>query len=125
MNKLIRGIRGAITINENKSDEIINATKKLLIQMTEKNNVTATNISHIIISVTDDINADFPAKALRQFDDWMYVPVMCTTEISVPHSLRMCIRILMTVNTDTPQEKISHIYLEGATKLRPDLINEQ
>jgi chorismate mutase len=34
----------------------------------------------------------------------------------------MCIRVLMHVNTEKSQRDIHHVYLNEATKLRPDLI---
>lgn len=50
---------------------------------------------------------------------------MCTNEMEVPGSLRMCIRVLMHVNTDIPNDKIKHVYLKGAKVLRPDLQNNR
>jgi chorismate mutase len=46
---------------------------------------------------------------------------MCGHEMDVPGSLRMCLRILLHVNTDVPQDKVCHVYLRGAAVLRPDL----
>jgi len=43
------------------------------------------------------------------------------TEIGVPGGLERCIRVLVHVNTSVPQNAIQHVYLEGATVLRPDL----
>lgn len=121
---MIRGVRGAITINENKSDEITSATERLLREMIIANNIQAANVSSVLISVTEDLTATFPAKALRNLDGWTYVPVMCMKEISVPNALEKCIRIMMMVDTDIPQDKIKHIYLEKAVSLRPDLVNQ-
>ncbi|MBP7603818.1 MAG: chorismate mutase, partial [Spirochaetes bacterium] len=51
----------------------------------------------------------------------MYTPLMCTREIPVPGSLPLCVRVLLHVNSDRPQEDIIHLYLREARKLRPDL----
>lgn len=119
---MIRGIRGAITVNENNDTEIINATEQLLRKMIEDNNTIDPNsVASVFISVTGDLSAAFPAKAMRLIDGWTYVPVMCMTEIPVPSSLEKCIRVMMHVNTNVPQEEINHIYLGGAISLRPDL----
>ena len=121
---MIRGIRGATTVSENDEEQIITATKTLIEEMVNKNNVHAQDISHVLISVTDDINAGFPARSLRQFDGWTYVPVMCMKEIDVPGSLSLCIRVMMVAQTDREQQDINHIYHNEAIKLRPDLIKK-
>lgn len=118
---MMRGIRGATTVKENNEEQIITNTKFLAEDMAKKNGIVAESISHVLISVTQDLNAGFPAKALRQITGWKYVPVMCMTEIDVPNSLKHCIRIMMAVNTDVDQKKIMHIYHHDAKQLRPDL----
>jgi chorismate mutase len=110
---VIRGVRGATTVNENTETEIVQKTEELLLSMIQANG--------IIASVTADITACFPAKALRNLEGWDYVPVMCTKEIAVPDSLASCVRVMMTVNTEAEQKDIQHIYLYKARTLRPDL----
>jgi len=46
---------------------------------------------------------------------------MSATEIGVPDSVPMCIRVLILWNTARSQEEIVHVYLRRATALRPDL----
>ncbi|MCY7797776.1 chorismate mutase, partial [Bacillus spizizenii] len=41
--------------------------------------------------------------------------------MDVTGGLKKCIRVMMTVQTDVPQEQIRHVYLEKAVVLRPDL----
>ncbi|WP_374718502.1 chorismate mutase [Parageobacillus toebii] len=118
---MIRGIRGAITVERNEAEEIVDATETLLKEMIRANDVTASDVSFVLISVTEDITAAFPAQALRRIEGWTYVPVMCMREIPVPNSLPRCIRVMMTVETTKKQEEISHIYLRDAVTLRPDL----
>ncbi|MBB6452209.1 chorismate mutase [Salirhabdus euzebyi] len=119
---MIRGIRGATTVKANEETEIIQATKAVLEDIAKQNNVVPDQIASILISVTHDLNATFPAKALRLIDGWKYVPVMCTLEIPVPNSLPRCIRIMVTTNTNKKQEDIQHIYHHDAKQLRPDLV---
>lgn len=121
---MIRGIRGATTVTENEEEQIITTTKTLIEEMVTKNNIHPQDISHVLISVTDDINAGFPAKSLRQFDGWTFVPVMCMKEINVPGSLELCIRVMMVAQTDSEQKEIKHVYHNEAIKLRPDLIKK-
>jgi len=118
---MIRGVRGATTINENNTAEIMAATRELLMQLIKGNKINPEQVASVFISTTEDIDAAFPAKAIREFDGWTYVPVMCMREMPVPNSLSMCIRIMMHVNTEIPQQEIHHVYLNGAKVLRPDL----
>ncbi|WP_226034689.1 chorismate mutase [Aquibacillus saliphilus] len=118
---MIRGIRGATTVDENRENTIIKNTKILIQEMVQTNKVIPEDIASVFISVTSDINDGFPAKALRLIDGWTYVPVMCMQEIDVPNSLEKCIRIMMTVNTEKNQKEVTHIYHNEAIKLRPDL----
>ncbi|MFP5113399.1 chorismate mutase [Bacillaceae bacterium C204] len=118
---MIRGMRGAITVDQNSEEEIISATEELFVRLIEENHLQPDQVGSIFISTTQDVNAAFPAKALRKFEGWTYVPVMCMQEIPVPNSLKMCVRVMMHVNINIPQEEIIHVYLKGATVLRPDL----
>ncbi|MDD3419991.1 MAG: chorismate mutase [Candidatus Gastranaerophilales bacterium] len=116
-----RGIRGAITLDENSKEAIKQATIELLTEILSKNSVSKEDISHVIFTFTPDINADFPAKYARTGLGFDMVPMICINEIEVSDALKMCFRALVVVNTDKAQDEIHHIYLKGAKKLRPDL----
>lgn len=118
---MIRGIRGATTVSNNQEEQVIDAADELLRKMIESNEVEATDVASVFISVTSDINARFPSKALRRFPDWKFVPIMCMQEIPVVDSLPLCIRVMLHVNTTKSQASINHIYLKNAVILRPDL----
>lgn len=119
----MRAIRGAITVDVNKKDLIIEGTKELLQKIVEANNICEDDIISIIFSVTNDLDAAFPAAAAREMG-WTSIALMCTNEINVPGSLEKCIRVLMHINTDKSNKDIKHIYLKKARTLRPDLQNE-
>jgi chorismate mutase len=119
--QVIRGVRGAVTVEENNEAEIIEATGMLIREMIQKNNIEAEDVASVFISVTEELTAAFPAKAMRSLEGWTYVPVMCMREIPVEGSLLKCIRVMMHVNSDSPQQNIHHIYLRDAVQLRPDL----
>lgn len=118
---MVRGVRGAITVEKNSAEEILQATAVLLTEMLKRNELTQDAIASILFSTTPDLDAAFPATAARQMD-WVQVPMMCAQEIAVPGGLARCIRVLMTVNTDKKQHEIHHAYMRGARVLRPDLI---
>ncbi|GGB33460.1 chorismate mutase [Virgibacillus dakarensis] len=118
---MIRGVRGATTVQENDELEILENTKELIEEMINRNNIDAESISHVFISVTNDLNAAFPAKSLRQIPGFVYVPVMCMKEIDVPGSLARCIRVMMVTNTTIHQQNVQHVFHHEAKQLRPDL----
>ncbi|MCH2610974.1 MAG: chorismate mutase [Pirellulales bacterium] len=120
MSLMCRGVRGATTVESNDRDEILTATRQLLAMMIRLNEIQATDVASAIFSCTHDLNAEFPALAARQLG-WLDVPLICTHEVNVPGSLPCCIRILLHWNTTKPQNDIQHVYIKGATKLRPDL----
>lgn len=122
---MIRGFRGATTVIKNDETEILTETEKLLRNMIEANNIKPESISHVFFSVTEDIDAVFPAKVSRQIEGWKHVPVMCMKEIDVPNSLEKCVRVMLVANTTLSQQEIEHIYLNEAVKLRPDLSDEE
>jgi chorismate mutase len=119
---MIRGIRGAITIEEDKAENVWQETAKLVQEVAKVNNIKPEHIASVTISTTPDIRSAFPAKSVRSMDGWQYVPIMCMHEMDVPGALPLCIRVLLHVNTDTPQHEIHHVYLKEAVKLRPDLV---
>lgn len=121
---MVRGVRGATTVIENDALLIESKTETLVRTMVQENQIDPAQVAQVLITATNDIDAGFPAKALRNLEGWNYVPVMCAQEIPVKGSLSRCIRIMMTINTDIEQMNIKHVFLEDAVSLRPDLINK-
>ena len=119
-----RGIRGATTVERNEREEILTATTELLELLIQHNDLRAEDIASAIFSVTEDLDAEFPALAARQLG-WTEIALMCTREIPVPHSLMKCIRILLHVNTTRSAAEMQHIYIRGAVNLRPTLSKQQ
>lgn len=117
---VVRGIRGAINVRENTKVEIATATKEMLGQLLEENQIQPEDIASIFFTVTTDLNAIFPAVAARELG-LVSVPLLCNTEIEVPGSMPLVIRVLVLVNTAKSQREIRHIYLRDTTNLRPDL----
>lgn len=114
---ITKGIRGAITVNSNTDGEIKNATLELLSEMVRANNINKDLISHVIFTLTEDLNAAFPAKFARLDLGWKNVAMMCYHELDVPQALPMCLRVLIVLNCEkdfTPH----FVYLKGAEKLR-------
>jgi len=117
---MMRGIRGAITVDRDDAAAIVDATKRLLTAMIERNDVALDDIASVLFSLTPDLRAVFPALGAREMG-WTHVPMLHFCEIDVPGSLPRVIRVLMHVNTARALDAIDHVYLDGAVVLRPDL----
>ena len=115
-----RGIRGATTVEHNDREEILAATTELLQLLISRNELRAEDVASVIFTVTEDLDAEFPALAAR-YQGWTEVALICTREIPVPGSLGKCIRILLHVNTTRSAAEIQHVYIRGAVNLRPTL----
>ena len=115
-----RGIRGATTVEHNEREEILAATKELLELLISRNELRAEDVASIIFTVTEDLDAEFPALAARQLG-WTEVALLCAREIPVPNSLGKCIRVLLHVNTTHSAAEVQHVYLRGAVTLRPSM----
>jgi chorismate mutase len=120
----VRGIRGAITVDNNTREAICQAAQLLLEEMVARNQVLPEDIASVLITATEDLDAAFPAQAARALSGWDYVPLMCAREIPVPGSLPHCLRVMMLVNTEKQADEIRHVFLRDAVKLRPDLANK-
>lgn len=114
---ITRGIRGAITVEENSTQALQAATSELLNKLCLENNINKNDISHVIFTTTKDLNADFPAKFARLNFGWNDVAMMCFHELDVPNSLPMCLRVLIVLNCNENFEP-KFVYLKGAKCLR-------
>lgn len=118
----LRGIRGATTVEHNDETEILTATEELLRTIIEANSFRPEDICSVFITVTEDITATFPARAIRALVGWELVPLMCSLEVPVENALPKCIRLMVQVNTTKGQAEINHVYLKEAKSLRPDIV---
>ncbi len=117
---MCRGVRGATTVEANRREDILAATRQLLALMIRLNDIRKEDVACALFTTTVDLNAEFPALAARQLG-WLDVPLMCGHEMNVPGALDRCIRVLIQWNTTRRQDEIAHVYLGRAAALRPDL----
>ena len=120
---MVRGVRGAITVNENSAEAILSATEEMLHWLIEQNSIEEEDVASLLFTSTPDLNAAFPAKAARNMG-WRHVALMGFQEIDVPEGLKMCVRVLIHWNTDKSNRELKHAFLRGATALRPDLVKK-
>ncbi len=116
----VRGIRGATTVTDNSPEAMEEAVSELLDIIETQNQLNPEDIVSLTFTATEDLDAIFPAAIARQRPHWENVPLLDVQQMSVQNSLKRCIRVLIHVNTPKPQKEISHVYLRGASNLRPD-----
>lgn len=116
-----RAIRGAVTAQNNTREDVFEVTEELIGKMISENNISTEDICDIIFTVTSDITAAFPAAAVRKMGI-CDVPLLDMAAPSIDNALKMCIRVMMHINTNLKNSQLKHIYLGGAKVLRPDLV---
>jgi len=114
-----RGVRGATTVAGNEESVIYAATLELLETMVKLNGIRPEDVGYVLFTVTEDLDATFPADAARAGLGWTAVPLICGREIPVPGALGKCVRVLLVWNTPKTQAEIRHAFLHGARVLRP------
>lgn len=119
---MVRGVRGAITVEANDADQILEATRELLDTIMQVNNMKVDEIASIYLTTTRDLDATYPAFAARQLG-WFDLALLCGHEMEVPGGLKKCIRVMIHWNTSKKLNEISHVYLREAITLRPDRDN--
>jgi chorismate mutase len=116
-------LRGATTVEANDGDHILAATEELMTELLTRNRLEAGSIVSCIFTLTEDLDAEFPAVAAREMG-LSRVPLLCAREIPVPGALPRVIRVLMHCYPPVGVEP-QHVYLGEARKLRLDLEGAQ
>ena len=119
MSERLRAIRGAITVTADTPDDAVSATRLVLEDMIGRNGLSPDDMVSLIFTATADVTSQFPAVAAREMG-LTGVPLLCATEIPVPGSLPLCVRVMLHayMPVDAP---VSHSYLREAVRLRDDL----
>ncbi|WP_249009398.1 chorismate mutase [Conexibacter sp. DBS9H8] len=116
-------LRGANSVERNDPDSILAATDVLMRELMARNGLDAAAMVSAIFTVTDDLDAQFPAVAARALG-LDRVPLLCAREIPVPGSLPRVVRTL--VHYYAGDDHIPrHVYLGAAKALRTDLDSAQ
>lgn len=117
---MIRGVRGATTVEHNSAKTILSATRELLRSMIELNGIVEDDVASILFTATPELDAAYPAAAARDMG-WTRTALMGFQEADVINGLSRCIRVLIHWNTDKAIDEIQHVFLRDAALLRPDL----
>lgn len=113
-------VRGATTVEEDRPEAVLTATRELLTVLFEKNRICPDQIVSVIFTTTPDISSEFPAVAARQLG-LTDTPLMCAAEIPKQGALPLCIRVMIHFYTSLAKHELVPVYLHEAVKLRPDL----
>ena len=117
-------IRGAITVNQNSKEAILEATQLMLEEILKANEIEQKNIIQIHFSATKDLDAVYPAVAARNIGNTS-ASLMRFQEMYVVGSLEKCIRVDVLVEQEgITRDHVKHQYLREAKRLRPDLVKE-
>jgi len=116
-------LRGATTVERNEADLILAGTDALVREVMERNELAAEAMVSCIFTLTDDLDAEFPAVAARRLG-LDGVPLLCAREVPVPGALERVIRVLVHYYA-SEGHVARHVYLEGAQALRTDLESAQ
>ena len=116
-------LRGANTVDANEAEPILHATEELMQELLARNDLAAEDLVSCIFTLTEDLDADFPAVAARRMG-LSRVPLMCAREIPVPGALPRVIRVM--IHCYAPEGHApQHVYLGEARALRLDLEGAQ
>jgi chorismate mutase len=112
-------LRGANIVARNEASAITAATDALMRELIERNLLEPERMVSCIFTLTDDLDAEFPAVAARALG-LERVPLLCAREVPVPGSMARVIRVLVHYYAPEDHEP-RHVYLGEARALRADL----
>jgi len=116
----VRAIRGAIQVDADTRDVVLEGSAELVRAVLARNSLTPDDIISILFTATPDLTSEFPAYAARLLG-LTDVPLMCATEIAVPGAMPRVLRLLAHVETELARADVRHVYLRGAAALRSDV----
>src|SRR5690348_17595176 len=116
-------LRGANSVEANQAEAILAATDVLMRELMSRNNLVPEAMVSCIFTLTDDLDAEFPAVAARRMG-LSKVPLLCAREIPVPGALPRVIRVMIHAYAPDGIEP-QHVYLGEARALRLDLEGAQ
>jgi chorismate mutase len=116
-------LRGANSVEANERSAILEGTTLLIRELMDRNALTPEAMVSCIFTVTDDLNAEFPALAARQLG-LDRVPLLCSREIPVPGSMPRVVRLMLHYYAEEDHQP-QHVYLGTARALRSDIAAAQ
>lgn len=115
----VRALRAATTVDVDEPAEIGKRTIEMLQTLFDRNDLDSEDVISILFTTTGDLRSVAPAAAAREFG-LVDVPLLCAQEMETD-ALAKCIRLMLHIETDAPRAELRHVFLRGATVLRPEL----
>ena len=101
----MRGVRGAITVEEDRKEAIWSAAATLVETMLRENGIAPETIGAAIFSATEDLVSAFPSAGVRaRVAGFDAVPLFDARQLAIEGSLPHCIRVLLLVDTEKGQK---------------------
>ena len=116
----VRAVRGAIVVDRDQAETVLEATSRLLGALIERNDVEPDDIVSVFFTATPDLRSAFPAEAARRMGLGA-APLMCAQEIPVDGAMPRVVRVLLHFHTARGAAEVVPAYLDGAETLRDDL----
>ncbi len=121
--KRLWAVRGAVQAEQNDEPSILGATESLMGELMARNDLAPDDFVSVILTCTDDLNAQFPAVGARAVG-LDRVPLLCNRELDVPGAMERVIRVLAHYYASVDHEP-AHVYLGETQRLRADLHSAQ
>jgi chorismate mutase len=112
-------LRGANSVTANEASAILEGTTALVREVMDRNSLSPDAMVSCIFTLTDDLDAEFPAVAARRLG-LDKVPLLCAREVPVPGSLPRVVRLMLHYYAAEDHQP-RHVYLGEARALRSDL----
>jgi chorismate mutase len=120
MSTSVLALRGAITLERDEREHLLDRVRQLLTEMLDRNGVAHDDLISILFTATPDVHSAFPAAAAREIG-LGDVPLICAQELDIDGAMPLCIRVMMHLSTGLRRDELRHVYLEQARSLRDDL----
>ncbi len=120
----VRAVRGATQLEVDEREHLLERVAELITAVLEATALPGDALTGGLFTAPRDRSSESPAVAARQVG-LVDVPLICAQEIDVPGSLPRVVRMMLHTETELGRDKIQHVYLHGATALRPDLTGAQ
>src|SRR6202046_3103481 len=98
----VRAVRGAVQIEADDRDAILEGTAELVTEVMARNDLSTDDVISVLFTATPDLTAEFPVLAARKIG-FHEVPLICATEIPRPGAMPRVIRLMAHIERSGPR----------------------
>ena len=117
---MLQAIRGATTVSADTPETITEAVGELMRGLVESNGIREEDVLSVFLTVTQDLHALSPARAVRDAMGWQQTAMLVSAEPTVEGMPPRCIRVLIQFETERAREELTCLYIREAARLRPE-----